>query len=181
MQGGAGGVGGFAIQLAARMGLRVITTAAGRNAEWVRALGAEINIDYTCESVAERIAAITCGAGVDAIVDTVGTVTATEGLKMLAYGGGIACVAGLPDFSQMKSFGNAISVHDIALGGAYRAVDDRPVRRLAATGEAFIRSVISQNIQPMLTEVIALEKIPEALVRLSSRTVRGKIVAQLGS
>ena len=181
VQGGAGGVGGFAIQLAARMGLRVITTAAGRNAEWVRALGAEINIDYTCESVAERIAAITCGAGVDAIVDTVGPVTATEGLKMLAYGGGIACVAGLPDFSQMKSFGNAISVHDIALGGAYRAVDDRPVRRLAATGEAFIRSVISQNIQPMLTEVIRLEMIPEALVRLSSRTVRGKIVAELGS
>ena len=33
----------------------------------------------------------------------------------------------------------------------------------------------------MLTEVIRLEMIPEALVRLSSRTVRGKIVAELGS
>jgi NADPH:quinone reductase-like Zn-dependent oxidoreductase len=102
------------------MGLRVITTAAGRNAEWVRALWAEINIDSICESVSERIAAITCGAGVDAIVDTVGPVTATEGLEMLAYGGGIACVAGLPDFSEMKSFGNALSVHDIALGGLSR-------------------------------------------------------------
>lgn len=33
----------------------------------------------------------------------------------------------------------------------------------------------------MLTEVIRMEKIPEALVRLSRRTVRGKIVAELGS
>lgn len=180
VQGGAGGVGGFAIQLAARMGLRVITTASGRNADWVRSLGAEISIDYTREPVPERIAAITGAAGVDAIVDTVGPATATEGLEMLAYGGGIACVAGLPDLSHMKSFGRALSVHDIALGGVYRAADDRAVRRLAATGEAFIRSAISQNIQPLLTEVISLEGIPEALMRLASRTVRGKIVAELG-
>lgn len=40
VQGGAGGVGGFAVQLAAHAGLRVITTASPRNFDWVRPLAA---------------------------------------------------------------------------------------------------------------------------------------------
>jgi NADPH:quinone reductase-like Zn-dependent oxidoreductase len=38
VQGGAGGVGGFAIQIAAKLGLDVITTAAARNAECAKAV-----------------------------------------------------------------------------------------------------------------------------------------------
>jgi NADPH:quinone reductase-like Zn-dependent oxidoreductase len=179
VQGGAGGVGGFAIQLAARMGLEVITTASESNADWVRSLGAAWSLDYNRESLPERIREITAGEGVDAIVDTVSTATATEGLSMLAFGGSIACVAGLPDPGAFRSFGMALSVHDIALGGAYHSGSHRAQRRLAATGEAFVAMVQSHAVNPMVAEVIGLEEIPQALVKLSGRRVRGKIVARL--
>ena len=46
IQGGAGGVAGFAIQLAKHIGTRVITTASAANHDYVRGLGADEIIDY---------------------------------------------------------------------------------------------------------------------------------------
>src|SRR6267142_5202562 len=46
IQGGAGGVAGFAIALARHLGARVITTASAANHAYVRALGAHEVIDY---------------------------------------------------------------------------------------------------------------------------------------
>jgi NADPH:quinone reductase-like Zn-dependent oxidoreductase len=46
-----GGVGGFAVQLAAAAGLKVIATARKSNEEYVRSLGAHYVIDYTTEKV----------------------------------------------------------------------------------------------------------------------------------
>jgi NADPH:quinone reductase-like Zn-dependent oxidoreductase len=46
IQGGAGGVAGFAIALAKHLGARVITTTSAANRDYVRALGAEEIIDY---------------------------------------------------------------------------------------------------------------------------------------
>ena len=49
IQGGAGGVAGFAIQLAKHIGATVITTASARNHDYVRGLGADRVIDYNTE------------------------------------------------------------------------------------------------------------------------------------
>ena len=179
VQGGAGGVGGFAIQIAAKKGLEVITTAASSNAEWVKSLGASWSIDYTKESTKERIAQITNGKGVDAIIDTVGAATATEGLDMLAFNGGIACVAQLPDLEKFKKLGQALSIHDISLGGVYRSGNTKAIERLGETGQRFAHFTTSMGIDPMVTEVIALEQVPDALSRLSKRNIRGKIVAKI--
>ena len=46
IQGGAGGVAGFAIQLAKHLGARVITTTSTGNLDYVRGLGADEVIDY---------------------------------------------------------------------------------------------------------------------------------------
>ena len=46
IQGGAGGVAGFAIQLAKHIGARVITTASAANCAYVQSLGADEIIDY---------------------------------------------------------------------------------------------------------------------------------------
>ena len=179
VRGGAGGVGGFAIQIAAKAGLEVITTASSRNAEWVKSLGAAWSIDYTTESITERINQITNGSGVDAIIDTVGIETATEGLDMLAFNGGIACVARLPDLEKFKQLGQALSVHDINLGGAYRSGSTKAIDNLGKTGKRFADFTSNMGINPMVTEVITLDQVPDALTHLSKRNVRGKIVAQL--
>jgi NADPH:quinone reductase len=179
IHGGAGGVGGFAIQLAALQRLQIISTCSVKNIEWVRQLGAKEVIDYNNEDIAARIKEITQGRGVDAIVDTVSSASATAGLDLLAFGGSIACVAGLPDFSQTQSFGKVISVHNIALGMAYLLGDKKAQSELADIGRKVAKLVTNQQIDPLLQEVISLEEIPLALVRLSDRHQRGKIVAQI--
>src|SRR5207342_3038231 len=49
IQGGAGGVAGFAIQLAKHIGARVITTTSAANRDYVRGLGADDVIDYNTQ------------------------------------------------------------------------------------------------------------------------------------
>ncbi len=181
IQGGGGAVGGFSVQLAALAGLQVISTCLSGDFEWVRKLGAAEVIDYETEDVAARVREITNGRGVDAIVDTVSSDNATAGLELLAFGGGIACVAALPDLSKLQSFGKAISVHDVALGGAYLSGDFKAQRDLAQIGKELGDLASAGQIDPMLGAVIKLEEIPQALQRLSQGKVRGKIVAQIGT
>ena len=66
IQGGAGGVAGFAIQLAKYLGASVITTASAANAEYVRSLGADRVIDYNSEDFTKTV------SGCDVVFDTVG-------------------------------------------------------------------------------------------------------------
>jgi len=179
IQGGAGGVGGFAIQLAKREGLKIISTASNHNFAWVRQLGADVVLDYNSEDIVLRVQELTQGRGVDSIVDAVSSASATMGFNMLAFGGSIVCIAGLPDFSGMKSFSKAFSVHDLALGGAYLSGDIKAQDMLAKIGKEFGDLVSQSNINPMIQEVIKFEEIPNGLIQLSERKVKGKIVATI--
>lgn len=67
--GAASAVGHYATQIAVARGLRVIGTASAARAEVARAAGAGDVIDYKTEDVAARVLALTCNAGVDAIID----------------------------------------------------------------------------------------------------------------
>lgn len=66
IQGGAGGVAGFAIQLAKHIGAHVITTASAGNRAYVAGLGADRVIDYRSEDFAKTV------SGCDVVFDTVG-------------------------------------------------------------------------------------------------------------
>jgi NADPH:quinone reductase-like Zn-dependent oxidoreductase len=146
VQGGAGGVGGYAIQIAVKLGLEVITTASSRNSEWVKILGATGSVDYGNESTRERIAEITNGNGVEAILDTVGRETSTEGLAMLTFSGGLACVATLPDLETYRQSGQALSLHNINLGGAYRHGNQKAMDQLGSTSRQFAEFINSKGI-----------------------------------
>jgi NADPH:quinone reductase-like Zn-dependent oxidoreductase len=66
IQGGAGGVAGFALQLCKHLGARVITTASASNRPYVRSLGADRVIDYNTEDFTA------IGPICDVVFDTVG-------------------------------------------------------------------------------------------------------------
>ena len=87
IQGGAGGVAGFAIQLAKHIGARVITTASAANHEYVRGLGADEVIDYNAVDFAQ--VATNC----DAVFDTVGGDVAQRSFAVLKPGGRAAFIA----------------------------------------------------------------------------------------
>ncbi len=67
--GAASAVGHYVTQIAAAKGMRVIGTASAARAATARAAGATEVIDYKSEDVAARVAALTDGRGVDAIID----------------------------------------------------------------------------------------------------------------
>jgi NADPH:quinone reductase-like Zn-dependent oxidoreductase len=90
IQGGAGGVASFAIQLAKHIGARVITTTSAGNLDYVRGLGADEIIDYTAQDFAGVV------SGCDAVFDTVGGEVAARSFAVLRPGGRAAFIASGP-------------------------------------------------------------------------------------
>ena len=87
IQGGAGGVAGFAIQLAKHIGARVITTASAANHAYVRGLGADEVVDYNAQDFTQAV------ANCDAVFDTVGGDVAQRSFAVLKPGGRAAFIA----------------------------------------------------------------------------------------
>ena len=87
IQGGAGGVAGFAIPLAKHLGARVITTASAGNHDYVRALGADQVIDYRTQDFTRLV------SNCDAVFDTVGGDITLQSFAVLRPGGRLASVA----------------------------------------------------------------------------------------
>ena len=94
IQGGAGGVAGFAIQLAKHLGAHVITTTSAANAEYARSLGADRVIDYNTEDFTKAV------SGVDVVFDTVGGEVQARSYNVLKPGGRLVWVAPAPDGFQ---------------------------------------------------------------------------------
>ncbi len=87
IQGGAGGVAGFAIQLAKHIGAHVITTASAHNHDYVRALGADEIIDYNAVDFTQAV------SDCDAVFETVGGETGLRSFDVLKPGGRAAFIA----------------------------------------------------------------------------------------
>lgn len=179
IHGGAGGVGGFAVQLAKMSGLEVISTASRKNFSWVTKLGADHMIDYHEDDILKMVQSITNGRGVDFILNTVDSTTATRDLDLLAFNGQLAYIAGAPDFSKFSNFEKARSIHEISLGGAHLSGDHISQVDLAVIGKELIQLLSTGKLNSLLQETIPFKEIPKALKALKLRHVRGKIVAKI--
>jgi NADPH:quinone reductase-like Zn-dependent oxidoreductase len=176
---GAGGVGGFAIQLAAHAGLKVLTTCSANNADYVRGLGADVAIDYHTGNLKEVVRAATDGRGVDAILSSLGSERATQDLDRLAFNGGLACLLGLPDLTHLQPFTIAPSIHEVALGSAHLSGDKRAQDDLARMADELAALMIQGSVRLRVVEVIPWPEISAGLDRLADGHVRGKIVTQV--
>ncbi|MEU1501871.1 NADP-dependent oxidoreductase [Streptomyces sp. NPDC005732] len=81
VNGAAGGVGHFALQLAKWKGAHVVAVASGRHEQFLRGLGADEFVDYTRTPVADVV------RGVDLVIDTVGGPHSSRLLTVLKRGG----------------------------------------------------------------------------------------------
>lgn len=86
VNGAAGGVGHFAVQLAKTQGATVIAVASGRHEAFLKGLGADRFLDYTTESVADLV------RDVDHVVDAVGGPDGYRFLPVVKPGGTISPV-----------------------------------------------------------------------------------------
>jgi NADPH:quinone reductase-like Zn-dependent oxidoreductase len=94
IQGGAGGVAGFAIQLAKYLGATVVTTTSAANVDYVRNLGADRVVDYNAEDFTKVV------SDCDVVFDTVGGDVQARSYAALKPGGRLVWVAPAPEGSR---------------------------------------------------------------------------------
>ncbi|RXD04821.1 NADPH:quinone oxidoreductase [Sphingomonas sp. UV9] len=168
IHGGAGGVGTIAIQVAKAIGARVITTAQGREHDFVRSLGADEAIDYTAEDYVEGVARITGGEGVNVVFDTIGGDTLTRSPLALADAGR---VVSLVDIAQPQNL-----VEAWGKNAAYHFVFTRQNRGKL---DALTRLVERGLVKPVIGATLPLARMGDAhelLENGSARGLRGKVV-----
>ena len=90
VHGGGSGIGTFAIQLGKALGATVITTARAPKHEPLRALGADLVIDYTTEDFVEATRDFSGGA--DVVLDILGAKYLARNIEVLAPNGRITVI-----------------------------------------------------------------------------------------
>ncbi len=166
IHGGAGGVGSFAVQLARACGARVLATAGPANQETLRALGADVCVDYRSQDPAEVALRETGGAGVDAVFSTVGGDAVRRSLPATRPFGRLATILGVEgDLTPLYA-------RNLTLHGVFLTREGARLRELA-------RLVDQGKLRPIVDAVLPLENVGEAHRRLDSGHGRGKIVLRV--
>ncbi len=159
IQGGAGGVAGFAITLAKHIGATVITTASVSNLDYVRRLGADKAIDYNKEDFTA------IGPICDAVFDTVGGGVRAGSYKVLKPGGRLAWIAPAPE-------GFEIPRKDVQTL--------RPdVKRDRAHLERMVELVEKGAVRPPTIKTYKLADAAEAHKVSEGRHLQGKLILQV--
>ncbi|MCG5469389.1 NAD(P)H-quinone oxidoreductase [Micromonospora sp. LAH09] len=92
VHGGGSGIGTFAIQLGAALGVTVLTTAREAKHDRLRELGAAHIIDYREQDFVEEVRRVTDGRGVDVILDIMGASYLGRNVSALATGGRLVVI-----------------------------------------------------------------------------------------
>jgi NADPH:quinone reductase-like Zn-dependent oxidoreductase len=162
--GAGGGVGGFAVELAARRGLRVIAITRGENDAYLRSLGAADVADDTTTDDEVELLRSKARDGLAGVIDL------------------FHDAAGAAPFAAVVRPGGAV-VSPMAMG-LDQALADSPVRGVtvrAATdraGELGGLAARGQITVPVV--VVPFEQAGAAIDRQASKMVRGKLVLQVG-
>ncbi|MCW6534758.1 quinone oxidoreductase family protein [Sphingomonas lycopersici] len=176
INGGAGGVGSLAIQIARAVGARVAVTCGARNADYVRALGAERAIDYANEDVVAAVRDWTSGAGVDLVLDAVGLDTLLPRATELVKSGG--------RFVEIETLISAASKEQVAAAAARGVTilsNMVAVMRQPEHLAGLAAMCAAGKVRAAPTEALPLADAAEAHRRVESGQVRGKIVLEVAA
>jgi NADPH2:quinone reductase len=165
IHGAAGGVGSFAVQIAADRGARVIAVASVGHHDELQTLGAEVCIDYRTEDVMEAAVAA-AGGPINAVADFVGREAIARSLVVLRSGGRAATTVSLTGDLDLALDRN-ITIHGVLI---------RPDRSIL---DALRDLVERERIRPIVDEVLPLERVADAHRRMESKHGRGKVVLRV--
>ncbi|MDE1675223.1 NADP-dependent oxidoreductase [Nocardia gipuzkoensis] len=177
---GAGGLGSTVIQLAKHLGAHVATTANGRDTDRLRALGADIVIDYTKEDFAQML------SGYDFVLDSLGGKNLEKSVTVLKPGGlaigvagppdaGLAEQLGLPRFMKLplsllsRNIRNAAKKQGVRYEFFFMHANGAQLRDLAALYDAGV-------LRPVLDRTFPFDRTLEALAFVEQGKAHGKVV-----
>jgi NADPH:quinone reductase-like Zn-dependent oxidoreductase len=170
---GTGGVSLFALQLAKMCGARVISTSSSdAKIERLKALGADITLNYkTTPDWGKKAREIT-GRGVDLVVEVGGVGTLNESIRATKIGGTIAFIGVLagPPAAELR-IPLMVMQQQRLQGTTVGSVED-----LQALADA-----MSENrIKPVMDRTFAFDQVKEAFAYMESGAHVGKIAITIG-
>ena len=174
VNGGSGGVGTFAVQLAKALGAGHVTAVCStRNVERAQALGANTVIDYTREDYTSR------GEQYDLIVDVAGTHSWRQNLRVLVPGGRLV-LTGMPSGNcltgPMGRLARLWLSSRIGRGRTLIFFVCKPNRANLAT----LRELIEEGkVHPAVDRVYPLAEIADALEAMGDGHTQGKLVVRI--
>jgi NADPH:quinone reductase-like Zn-dependent oxidoreductase len=152
---GAGGVGSFAIQIARRIGARVIATASGDGIALAERLGADQVIDYRSRDFAADV------SDVDVVLDTVGGDTQTRSFAVLRSSGTLVSTVAPPD-------GALATAHGVTATFVFHTSD---AARLAQ-----VVGAASDGVRVVIDRVVPLAQAAKAFAHQAGGQPRGKVI-----
>lgn len=183
VHGGAGGVGGFAVQMAKAQGAHVTTTCSARNVDWVKKVfGADVAIDYTKGPWQADPAAT--AEPFDLVLDTIGGSYEAASLKLVKPRTGRLCSLGAtgPGLDRVSIWGMVTLMGGamwrtllgkLGLGPMYTFV---MAECKAARGLEQIAGLMEQGkLKVHLDKVYPLEELAAAHEYVEQGHVRGKV------
>lgn len=179
VQGAAGAVGGFAVQIARHAGARVIALARADQHSRVRALGADHVLDRRAPGLRDSIRDLTGGYGADIMLEVANPGDARTSLDLICYNGQLLCVDPFPDCSRVPPYTYAASIHEVALGGAYAAGHIPTQRDFAVMGDALLALLRQGALDPMIERIASIDEAVAALKSMRTDSAGGKIVIDM--
>lgn len=183
IQGGSGGIGTIAIQLAKYLGAYVATTTSANNFDLVKSLGADYPINYQTTNFAEVL------QDYDYVFDTRGGATLEAAFKIIKPGGKVVSIAGLPNYRFGKEYGvplwkqfafKMVTRNLTKLEKQTQASYTFLFMKPSGTQLDVLRHLIeAEIIKPVIDRIVPLSEVEEALSYSQSGRATGKIILQM--
>jgi NADPH:quinone reductase-like Zn-dependent oxidoreductase len=169
---GTGGVSIFALQIAKRMGARVIATSSSdEKLERLRALGADHVINYRKEEKwGHKVRDLSGGPGVDHVIEIGGAGTLGQSISATRVGGHIALIGvlagGIGEVPTGAVLGKQIRLQGLLVGSRRHQKD-------------FVRGLSAMGIKPVIDRSFPLSELAQAFQYEKSGSHFGKICLEI--
>ena len=181
VQGGAGGIGTTAIQLASRLGSRVLTTAGTpEKLALCASLGADVTINYREQDFVEVVRESTDGGGADVILDNMGAKYLSRNLDALAIEGRLVIIGMQGGTKAELDIATLLRKRGAVIATSLRS---RPTEEKAAICAAVVEHVwplvADGRVRPIVDRTMPLEEVRAAHELMESGEHTGKILLTL--
>jgi NADPH:quinone reductase len=171
------GVGLNAVELGKLMGGRVIAcSSTDEKLEIAKGYGADEAINYSRESIRDRVMEITAGHGADVVFDPVGGDVFDESLRCIAWEGRLL-VVGFAAGRIQQIPANQVLLRECQVVGVNTAqyIKYKP-EEYRSRFNMLLGWTAEGKLRPLISATYRLDQVPSAMAALTARSVTGKIV-----
>ncbi|MBT1071424.1 NADPH:quinone reductase [Pelotalea chapellei] len=172
VHGASGGVGIAAVQLARNTGMMVIGTAGSEEGiKLVQAQGAHHVLNHHQDGYLDRLGELTCGKGVNVILEMLANVNLDRDLTALATGGRVVVIGsrGRVEIDPREAMGREASILGMTL---YNASENEMLSMHAA----FVAGLENGTLRPVISKELPLAEAAQAHHLVMDTSTMGKIV-----